>query len=219
MIRFDGSLEYVASNWLKYNKIRLWLEDNNIRTFGEFVKIDHEVVNLMGYYRFKVFEILQYIKYIKNNGDYDLAENPTPGDNKNFRNWQIQRWKRVRKDLRAPAPEIVANKEVISNSNVDPADNNEIINAKFESSTVPVPVPVPITTTTTTTPVIHREIVSNAISNILVILNNSQEEETNPKDASSNLNITNDYEYSKEDVGSNLIVVATDEDEFDNAKF
>ena len=90
MISFDSSLEYVASNWLKYNNNRLWLEDNNIKTFGEFVNIDHKVVKSMEYYSYEVFEILQYIEYIKNNGDHDLAKNPTPWDNKDFRDWQIQ---------------------------------------------------------------------------------------------------------------------------------
>ena len=66
---------------------------------------------------------------------------------------------------------------------------------------------------------IHREIVSNVISNVSVIRNNLQEEETNIKNACSNLNITDDYEYSKKDVDSNLIVVATDDDDdINNAK-
>ena len=89
MSGFDGSLEYVVSNWLVFNKIRLWVEDNNIKTFGEFVDIDHGDVKSMGYYRYKVFQLLQYIKHIKNNGGHDLAENPTPWDNKDSRDWQV----------------------------------------------------------------------------------------------------------------------------------
>ena len=89
MSGFHSSLEYVVSNWLIFNKIRLWLEDNNINTFGEFVDINHGVVTSMGYYSYKVFELLQYMEYIENNGDHDLVENPTPWDNKDFRDWQL----------------------------------------------------------------------------------------------------------------------------------
>ena len=73
MSGFNSTLEYVVSNWLIFNKIRLWLKDNNIKTFREFADIDHRVVESMGYYSYKVFELLQYIKYIENNHDYDLA--------------------------------------------------------------------------------------------------------------------------------------------------
>ena len=38
------------------------------------------------------------------------------------------------------------------------------------------------------------------------------------EDANSNLNVANDYEYSREDGSSSLIVVDTDDDEIDNSK-
>ena len=47
----------------------------------------------MGYYSYKVFEMLQYIEYIKNNCDHDLAEITKiaeTGKQINAQNWPTQ---------------------------------------------------------------------------------------------------------------------------------
>ena len=66
------------------------LQDNNIKTFSEFADIDENIVKLLRYRRDTniIFQLLQYINYIDNNGDYDLIEDPTQQDKKDFIDWE-----------------------------------------------------------------------------------------------------------------------------------
>ena len=94
MCVFNVGLECVVTNWLSretaYNPIRIMLQDNSIKTFSEFTNMDKNIVKLMRQNNaYKIFELLQYIKYINNNGDYDLAEDPTQWDKKDFKDWEI----------------------------------------------------------------------------------------------------------------------------------
>ena len=110
---------------------------------------------------------------------------------------------------------IVSNKEVLSDSNINPADDVEIGNGKFQSSTVNVPI-----TTTALALEIHADMLSKeaVISNILaickivldkaVISNEIRTERVSNKDANSNLNTTDDY---------NADAAAADDD-IDNSK-
>ena len=107
----------------------------------------------MGYYSYKYTTVLQCIKYIENNGDHDLAEYPKLWDNRDFDNWQVQRYlKRRSRDLMACTtpvviskgmvlneeeitPEmhakIISNKELVSNLIVVDAVDDDINNAKL----------------------------------------------------------------------------------------
>ena len=145
----DVCLECAITNWFfasssAYNKIRLLLKDNSIKTFREFVDVDCKIVKSMrrqidGSH---IFEVLQYIKYRENNGDCDLVEVPTQWDDKYYGNWKenenlkfvnptpphwkvednrIESWRRERRYLMA------------------------------RTMALPSPPPPPLTTTTTTT--------------------------------------------------------------------
>ena len=67
------------------------LHDNNIKTFNEFANIDKNIVKSMRYSNDTnlIFQLLRYINYILNNGDYDLADDPTQWDKRDFRDWDI----------------------------------------------------------------------------------------------------------------------------------
>ena len=106
----------------------------------------------MGYYSYKVFEILQYIEYIKNNGDHNLAKNPTPWDNQDFIDWQIRRWRRAGRDQMATAS-VITSTEILSTKKV--ISNNPI--GKTESAA------------STTAPEIHAKIVPNKIRKDIVL--------------------------------------------------
>ena len=113
-------------------------------------------------------------------------------------------------------------KDVSSNLNYVANDDDEIDNTKFYSSTVPLPLPITTSSTTTTTSVIRTKIV---LKEEEIALNKTctGTERVSKKDPSSNLNIADDYEYSKDDVSSNLIVDVVDadvadDDDIDNVK-
>ena len=63
------------------------VQDNDIKAFSELANIDENIVKSMRYRKDtnSIFKLLQYIEYINNNGDYDLAEYPTQWDKKDFR--------------------------------------------------------------------------------------------------------------------------------------
>ena len=101
MCVFDVGLECVVTNWLSgesdNNPIRLTLQNNNIKTFSEFANIDETIVRSMKHRWLtnSIFTILRYIEYINNNGDHDLAEDPTQWDKKDFGMWEMARNPRV----------------------------------------------------------------------------------------------------------------------------
>ena len=90
MCVFDVGLECVVTNWLSgeavSNPIWLMIQDNDIKKFSEFTDIDENIVKSLRYRRDtnSIFQLLRYINYMDNNGDYGLTEDPTQWGKKDF---------------------------------------------------------------------------------------------------------------------------------------
>ena len=188
-----------------------------------------------------VNNILLYYTFWYQDDRDTLAEDRILWDKDNFRNWKSNGYPKSTAAYTASQAsnatttkviptEIISSSKIISNSNIDPADDVEIDNGKFQSSTVNVPI-----ITTTPAPEIHanmlskEEVISNIpaiciiVSDKAVTLNEIRTERVSNEEAISNLDVVDvDDVYLNKDFPANgddneidnsIHVVAADDDE------